>query len=241
MSRRAWAFVLGGVLAGVLVAAALERVYQSRLGDLAAQIAVVDQHLRERMAVKASVDAYQKDRARFEAQLRAIDEERARQRCPGLLLSDLELERRSAAPVDGLTLDGTTLALVGRAESDADVKALAESVRGAKWVRAVRAGTCSGRRRSRAPLRLPRDGRAAGLSHPAGPCSPAGNPRGSGALDMRAFSHAVVALLGAALPLSLYLYLVRPDRAAAVETAEKQLEARQEELQELGVVASRLR
>jgi Tfp pilus assembly protein PilO len=57
---------------------------------------------------------------------------------------------------------------------------------------------------------------------------------------MRAFSHAVVALLGAALPLSLYLYLVRPDRAAAVETAEKQLEARQKELQELGVVASRL-
>lgn len=144
MSRRAWAFVLGGVLAGVLVAAALERVYQSRLGDLAAQIAVVDQHLRERIAVKASVDAYQKDRARFEAQLRAIDEERARQRCPGLLLADLELERRSAAPVDGLTLDGTTLALVGRAESDADVKALAESVRGAKWVRAVRAGSAQG-------------------------------------------------------------------------------------------------
>jgi Tfp pilus assembly protein PilO len=56
---------------------------------------------------------------------------------------------------------------------------------------------------------------------------------------MRAFSHAVVALLGAALPLSFYLWLVRPDRAAAVERAEQRLDARQKELQALAVVAGR--
>jgi hypothetical protein len=143
MSRRAWAFVLGGVLAGALVAWALEQVYQSRLRDVQAQLAVVDQRLRERMAVKAAVDAYEKDKDRFEAQLRAIDEERARLRCPGLLLAELELDRRGA-PVDGVTFEGGTLALVGRAESEAEWKALAESVRTAKWARVVRAGGALG-------------------------------------------------------------------------------------------------
>jgi Tfp pilus assembly protein PilO len=57
---------------------------------------------------------------------------------------------------------------------------------------------------------------------------------------MRAFSHAVVALLGAALPLSFYLWLVRPDRAAAIERAEQRLDARQKELQALAVVVGRL-
>jgi len=120
MSRRAWAFVLAGVLAGALAAWALDHVYQSRLSDVQAQLAVVDQRLRERMAVKAAVDSYQRDKDRFEAQLRAIDEERARLRCPGLL------------------------ALVGRAESEADWKALAESVRAGKWARGVRAGGAAG-------------------------------------------------------------------------------------------------
>ena len=57
---------------------------------------------------------------------------------------------------------------------------------------------------------------------------------------MRAFSHALVALLGAALPLSFYLWFVRPERTAAIETAEKQLEARQQEIQMLEVVTGRL-
>jgi len=143
MSRRAWAFVLAGVLTGALGAWGLERVYQSRLGDVEAQLAVVDQRLRERAAVKAAVDAYQKQKDRYEAQLRAIDEERARLRCPGLLLAELELERRGAR-VEGVTLEGRTLAIVGRAESEADWKTFAESVRAAKWARAVRSGGAPG-------------------------------------------------------------------------------------------------
>jgi len=143
MSRRAWAFVLGGVLVGALAAWGLDRAYQSRLGDVQRQLAVVEQRLLERAAVKALVDAYQKDKDRFEAQLRAIDEERARQRCPGLLLAELALEGRGAT-VDGVTLEGGTLALVGHAASEADWKALAESVRAAKWARAVRAGGAAG-------------------------------------------------------------------------------------------------
>jgi hypothetical protein len=143
MSRRAWAFVLAGVLAGALGAWGLERVYQSRLRDVEAQLAVVDQRLRERAAVKTAVDGYLKQKDRYEAQLRAIDEERARLRCPGLLLAELELDRQGA-PVDGMTLGGGTLALVGRAESEADWKALAESVRAAKWARAVRSGGAPG-------------------------------------------------------------------------------------------------
>jgi len=57
---------------------------------------------------------------------------------------------------------------------------------------------------------------------------------------MRAFSHAVVALLGAALPFSVYLWLVRPGRASAIEKAEQRLDARQKELQALVVVTDRL-
>jgi len=57
---------------------------------------------------------------------------------------------------------------------------------------------------------------------------------------MRAFSHAVVALLGAAIPLGFYLGFVRPDRSAAIEAAERRLASRQKEVQALDEVASRL-
>jgi len=143
MSRRAWALLAGGVLVGALGAALLESVLKARLADVETRLSAVDRRQRELAAVKAPVDAYERDRARFEEQLRAIDEERARQRCPGLLLAELALERR-AALIDALSLDGTTLALVGRAESDADMKALAASLREAKWARAVRAGSAAG-------------------------------------------------------------------------------------------------
>ena len=41
-------------------------------------------------------------------------------------------------------LDGATLALVGRADSDAEVEALATGLRAAAWARTVRAGSARG-------------------------------------------------------------------------------------------------
>lgn len=138
MSRSSWAALLGGLLAGVLVAWTIEVVQRSRLGDVDTQLGVVDKRLRELAPVKLQVEAYQAQKARFEAQVRSIQEERERQRCPGLLLQDLALE--AGAEVEALALDGTTLAVVGRAASDADAAAFASAVRGANWARAVHEG-----------------------------------------------------------------------------------------------------
>jgi hypothetical protein len=140
MSRRAWAFVLGGLLTGALAAGALDWIQRRQLAELQAQLGVVDQRLRELAAVKVRLDDYETARGRLETQLRAIDEERARRRCPGLLLSDLDLDRK-AAPVEAASLEGSELALVGRAESAADFQALLEAVRGAKWTREVRSAS----------------------------------------------------------------------------------------------------
>jgi hypothetical protein len=60
----------------------------------------------------------------------------------GLLLGALDLEGR--ATVDSVVLDGTTLALVGQADSPANVDALAAGLRGAARARTVRAGTARG-------------------------------------------------------------------------------------------------
>jgi hypothetical protein len=106
------------------------------------KLTVAESRLRELGPVKVPMDAYEKDRARVEAQLKFIEEERARQRCPGSLLAALELEGR--APVESAVLEGTTLALVGQADSKASVDALAAGLRGAAWARAVRAGTSRG-------------------------------------------------------------------------------------------------
>jgi Tfp pilus assembly protein PilO len=57
---------------------------------------------------------------------------------------------------------------------------------------------------------------------------------------MRAFGLLVVALVGAALPLSTYFVLVRPDRAAAVEAAERRLEVGRKKIAELEAVAAHL-
>jgi Tfp pilus assembly protein PilN len=138
MSRSGWAALLGGVVAGVLVAAAIETLQKSRLADVLAQLSVVDQRMRELAPIKKEVDAYQAQKARFEAQVRSIQEERERQRCPGLLLLDLDLQAK--AEVEAVALEGARLAVVGRAESDADVAAFAGAVREAKWARAVREG-----------------------------------------------------------------------------------------------------
>ncbi len=135
------AAVLGGVVAGALVAAAIDRVHQSRLADAHAQLAVVDQKLREIAPVRAQVDAFEAGKAHLEAQVRWIEEERKRQRCPGAVLADIALERWPLL-VDSIALDGTTLAIVARADSEPDAKALADSVRQATWARAVRVSSC---------------------------------------------------------------------------------------------------
>jgi broad specificity phosphatase PhoE len=138
MSRSGWTWLLGGVVAGALVAAAIESLQKSRLADIEAQLSVVDQRLRELAPVKMEVDAYHAQKARFEAQVGAIQEEWGRQRCPGLLL--LDLEQQAKAEVEAVALEGATLAVVGRAESDADAAAFAAGVRDARWARAVHEG-----------------------------------------------------------------------------------------------------
>jgi len=144
MKGSSWAAVLGGVVAGALVATAIERVHRSRLADVEAQLAVVDQKLREVAPVRAQIDAFEAGKAHLEAQVRWIEEERKRQRCPAAVLADLALESRPLL-VDAMALDGTTLAIVGRADSEPDATALADSVRQASWARAVRASRTSGR------------------------------------------------------------------------------------------------
>ncbi len=57
---------------------------------------------------------------------------------------------------------------------------------------------------------------------------------------MRSLRFSVLALAGAALPLAFYWAVVRLDRVATIETAERRLEAKQKELAALRVIADRL-
>jgi Tfp pilus assembly protein PilO len=57
---------------------------------------------------------------------------------------------------------------------------------------------------------------------------------------MRALGLLVLAVFGAAIPFSLYFVLVRPDRAAAIEAAERRLEAGRKKIDELEAVAAHL-
>lgn len=56
---------------------------------------------------------------------------------------------------------------------------------------------------------------------------------------MRALRLTLLALVGAAVPLGLYWGSVRPDRARVIATAERRLEARQQETRTLGEIAER--
>ena len=169
MTGAAWGALIAGAAAGALGAFALDRVQARALGELEGRLAVADNRLHELGAVKGPVDAYEKARARFEAQVRWIDEERARQRCPGLVVAQLELERRGST-VEALALEGGTLALVGRADSLADVDALAASLRGAGWTRSLRSGSALA-----ADGASRRFGLLAALEQP--PCPPPGDSR----------------------------------------------------------------
>jgi hypothetical protein len=143
MSGLGWAALLAGVLGGALVSTSLEGMQKNRLASTEAPLADVDQRLRELAPVQAPVAAFEAAREHFDAQVRWIEEERARQRCPGQLLADLDLGRR-APLVERVALEGATLAVVGRAETEADVKALASAVRGAGWARSVSAASRPG-------------------------------------------------------------------------------------------------
>ncbi len=57
---------------------------------------------------------------------------------------------------------------------------------------------------------------------------------------MRALRFGILALAGAAIPLSFYWAFVRPDRMAAIASAESRLEARQAEIRALGITADKL-
>jgi Tfp pilus assembly protein PilO len=57
---------------------------------------------------------------------------------------------------------------------------------------------------------------------------------------MRALQLGVLALVGAALPVSLYVRFVRPQRAEAIEAAEQRLAAGRKEIQDLEAVAGHL-
>jgi hypothetical protein len=138
-----WPIVFAGMLAGTLAAYGLEQLHLNALHNVRDKLTVAEAKLRELSPVKTPFDAYEKDRARLDAQLRFIDDERKRQRCLAQVLAALELERRGAL-VESVMLDATTLALVGQAQSQADVDALATGLRGAPWARMVRAGSSRG-------------------------------------------------------------------------------------------------
>jgi len=140
MRWSSWAALVAGIAAGALLAWGLEALQRQRLAALEAQLAVVDQRLRELAAVRVPVDAFQADRSRLAAQLGRIDELRSRRRCPAELLSSLLLERGGAA-LSGLALEGTMLAAVGRAGSAADVEALTSRIAGSAWAQSVRVAT----------------------------------------------------------------------------------------------------
>jgi hypothetical protein len=142
MTGPRWPIVFAGILTGTLIALGLEQLHLNAMHHVRDKLTVTESKLRDLGAVKVPFDAYEKDRARVEAQLKFIEQERARQRCPGLLLGALDLEGR--ATVDSVVLDGTTLALVGQADSPANVDALAAGLRGAARARTVRAGTARG-------------------------------------------------------------------------------------------------
>jgi hypothetical protein len=144
MSGLGWGALLAGVLGGALVSTSLEGTQKNRLASTEAPLADVDQRLRELAPVQAPVAAFEAAREHFDAQVRWIEEERARQRCPGPVLAALDLGRR-APLVERVVLEGATLAVVGRAESDADVKALASAVRGEGWARSVSSASRPGR------------------------------------------------------------------------------------------------
>jgi hypothetical protein len=140
MSWPGWAALLVGVLGGALVSTSLEGIQENRLASTEAPLTDLDQRLRELAPVQAPVAAFEAAREHFDAQVRWIEEERARQRCPGPVLAALDLGRR-APLVERVVLEGATLAVVGRAESDADVKALVSAVRGKEWARSVSAAS----------------------------------------------------------------------------------------------------
>lgn len=141
--------MLAGALGGALASTTLEGIQKNRLAGTEAPLAEVDQRLRELAPVQAPVDSYRAARQRLEAQVRWIEAERARQRCPGQVLADLDLGRRTPL-VERLALEGTTLAVLGRAGSEADVSALAASVREESWARSVRAAGRPGKSGGRA-------------------------------------------------------------------------------------------
>ena len=140
MTGAAWGALFAGAAVGALAAFGLDQVQSRARAELESRVAAVDDRLRELAAIKAPVDAHEKARVRFEAQVRWIDAERARQRCPGLVVAQLELERRGST-VDAASLEGGTLALVGRADSQAELDALAASLRAAAWARSIRSGS----------------------------------------------------------------------------------------------------
>jgi hypothetical protein len=137
--------LLVGILAGALASTSLEGIQNGRLMQAEAPLAEVDQRLRELAPVKAPVDSYRADRERLEEQVRWIEEARARQRCPGPVLAGLDLARRTPQ-IESVALEGQTLAILGRAGSEAEVEALADSVRAQDWSRSVSA---AGRRGGR--------------------------------------------------------------------------------------------
>jgi Tfp pilus assembly protein PilO len=57
---------------------------------------------------------------------------------------------------------------------------------------------------------------------------------------MRALRSGILALVGATIPLSFYWAFVRPDRMAAIASAESRLEAKQADIPRLGTIADKL-
>lgn len=142
--KRLWA-ALGGLLVAAVAIAALHVRLEQRKAELEAQLRQQETRIEELKQVRVQVDAYQEARRRLDEQVTWIKRERDRRECPWPL-PGLEPDSVTGVRIDGIVVEGSTLVLLGTADSPAAVELLANAVRGASWAQEVQAGAAGPQR-----------------------------------------------------------------------------------------------
>ena len=159
--------VLGGLLVAAVVIAALHLPLARRKAELEGQLRQQEKALEYLTPVRVQVEAYQRARRQLDEQVTWIKRERDRRVCPWPL-PGLGLDGVPGIRIDGIVVEGSTLVLLGAADSPDAVGLLANGVRAASWAQEVQAGA-AGPERSRfglfAQVKLP----ACGTSEPSEP------------------------------------------------------------------------
>jgi hypothetical protein len=133
-----WA-VLGGLLVAAVAIAAVHVPLERRKAELEGQLRQQEKTLEYLKPVRVQVDAYQVARRRLDEQVTWIKRERDRRECPWPL-PGLGLEGIPGIRIDGVVVEGSTLVLLGTADSPEAVGLLANGVRAASWAQEVQAG-----------------------------------------------------------------------------------------------------